>query len=304
MADKPIFLTGASGNVGRAVLAELVARGREVIALVRSSPPALKGYRPLIGDLARIYDLAGEIAAAGGIIHCASPRSQDRHTVLTTDIEGTGRLLDLWGTGPFVYASSQTVYGVPRDVLREDSALDPGGWYDLGKICNEHQVALRATECGLPGVNLRLPLVFSDGPRRRDRQYLPEILDALRGGRPFLFGGEEAFETAGSVFIGADDLGRAITDSLGIARSGPYNLAGGFCTWRELIESMARHAGLKPLFRLRAGAVARDDEYRMPQSRSAYDCSRFTAATGFSPRQSLDDVVRRFVDAERQRVSS
>jgi nucleoside-diphosphate-sugar epimerase len=296
-----VFLTGATGNVGRVVLTELIARGHEVVALMRSGLPGLVGYRPLIGDLARIDACAAEIAACEAIIHCASPRSQDRATVLAQDIEATGRLVDAWTGGPFLYTSSQTVYGIPRDVLTEASPSAPHGWYDLGKVCNEHQVTMAAGRDGRgAGISLRLPLVFATGPRRRDRQFLPDLFDAVLAGRPFLFADAAALETCGSVFMGEHDLARAIVDALVLARSGPYNLAGGFCTWKELLETMGRHAGREPSFRLRAGAVARDGEWRMPQSRSFYDCTRFDAATGFKPQQTLDEIVGRFVAAERR----
>lgn len=295
-----IFLTGVAGNVGAAVLTELLRRGHEVTGLVHVHLPDAKGYRPVVGPLSRARDFVAEIAAAGAIIHCASPRSEDRATVMSEDIEGTAQLLDAWSGGPFVFMSSQTVYGVPARDLVEEAALHAGSWYDIGKICNEQQVELAADRDGRgPGINLRLPLVFAGGVRRRDRQYLPLLFDALRAGHAFLFGDEAAMQTAGSVFIGEADVARAVADSLEIARSGPYNLAGGFCTWRALIEALGRHAGLTPRFTVRAGAQPRDGEFRLPQSRSFYDCGKFEAACRFRARESLDEIVGRFVAAER-----
>jgi nucleoside-diphosphate-sugar epimerase len=299
MRNKPIFLTGASGNVGRAALAELLRRGLDVVVLTRRMLPDLKGYRPIFGDLGKIYDISAEVAAAGGVIHCASPRTFDRAVVLRDDIAGTASLLDAWTSGPLVYMSSQTVYGIPKTVLREDAALDPGSWYDMGKICNEYQIGMAAGQGARgAGVSLRLPLVFASGPRRRDRQFLPDLLDALRAGQTFLYGSEESLDTFGSVFIGEEDLGRAIADSLSINQTGAYNVASGFCTWKQLIDTLARHGGIRPSYKIRSGATAQDGEYRLPQSRSAYDCERFHRATGFQPRQSLDEIVDRFLHSE------
>jgi nucleoside-diphosphate-sugar epimerase len=299
MAGKKIFLTGATGNVGRAVLPELVQQGYDVLALVRRTVPDVKGYRPVFADLSKVQDVTAEIAMAGGVIHCASPRTNHRPTVLRDDIEATARLLDAWSSGPFVYMSSQTVYGIPTTILREEAPLEASCWYDMGKICNEYQVAMQSQQGGRGvGINLRLPLVFATGPRRRDRQFLPGLLDALRANRPLLFGSDEALETSGSVFIGEGDLGRAVVDSLSIRRSGAYNFASGFCTWKTLIEKLAARAGLRPSFKIRAGAVAQDTEYRLPQSRSYFDCTRFEGATGFQPRQSLDEIIDRFMRAE------
>ncbi len=54
MAAARVFLTGASGNVGQAVLDELMRRGFDVAALMRSRMPDTKGYRPIFGDLGKI----------------------------------------------------------------------------------------------------------------------------------------------------------------------------------------------------------------------------------------------------------
>lgn len=292
-------MTGASGNVGQAVLEELIQRGFEVAALMRSRMPNTQGYRPIFGDLGRIQDIAGDVMNATAIIHCASPRSAARQGVIGADIEGTAQLLNAWHTGPFIYASSQTVYGIPSKVLDEDCPVSAGSWYDLGKICNEQQVSMTAEQTSAgPGISLRLPLVFATGARRRDRQFLPGVWDALRAGQPILFGSEEVLESAGSVYIGEKDLGRAVADALTITRSGPFNLAGGFATWKTLLETLAQHAGRQPKYVFRVGAIARPGEFRLPQSRSEYDCTRFVAATAFKPNQSLDEIVAQFARAE------
>ena len=299
MVASRIFLTGASGNVGQAVLTELLQRGYDVSALVRFKLPDAKGYRPIFGDLTKIYNIRAEVSAAKAIIHCASPRAYDRQAVMSGDIETTAQLLDAWRDGPFVFASSQTVYGIPNAIVDEKSPINAGSWYDMGKICNEHQVAMAAEETKAgPGISLRLPLVFAAGPRRRDRQFLPAIWDAIRAGKPFLFGSEEAIESCGSVFIGEKDIGRAFCDALTNTASGAYNFAGGFCTWKELLETMGRHGGFHPKYVVRQGAVATAGEHRMPQSRTLYDCTLFTRATGFEPRQSLDEVIHNFIRAE------
>ena len=299
MAGPRVFLTGASGNVGQAVLNELVARGYDVAALVRMLLPDAKGYRPIFGDLSAAQRVAGDVGAAQAVIHCASPRSEARQAVIATDIEGTAQLLNAWQSGPFIHASSQTVYGIPTQPLTEDSPISAGSWYDLGKICNEQQILMAAQMRGGTGINLRLPLVFATGPRRRDRQFLPSVFDALRAGRPFLFGNEDVLETAGSVYIGQHDVGRAFVDSLSIQTSGAYNFAGGFTTWKALLGLLARCSGRSVKYVFRSGAVPQGNEFRMPQSRSVYDCRRFTEATGFQPRQSLDEIVTEFARAER-----
>jgi nucleoside-diphosphate-sugar epimerase len=292
----PVLLTGATGVAGRAVLEALLAKGEEVWTLVRDPAQADPRCRAVVGDLAEL-DL--DLSDAGAVIHCASPRSQDRETVMGVEIEGTARLVDAWRAGPFVGFSSQTVYGVAAGRLDERSPTAPGAWYDVGKLACEAAVAEAAGRDGRgAGVILRLPLLFGAGPRRRDRQFLPPIFDAVREGRTFVFEDRAALETHGSVFIGEEDLGRAALAALTVGRSGPYNLATGFASWSRLLAVLGACCGTAPRIAFRAGEVVGDDEVRLPRSRTDYDCTRFARASGFAPRQTLDEVVQVFAVAE------
>lgn len=294
-----VFLTGASGNVGRLVAAELVRRGRRVTALVRPGAGAPEGCEAVEGHLGLAEALAGAVARAEGVIHLASPRTNDRRAALHEDVAGTGKLLDAWERGNFVFASSQTVYGVPRETMREGAPLTAACWYDLAKVANELQLGMAPLEGGRrAAVSVRMALLFGDGPRRSDRQFLPGVFDACRRGDRFVFGSEEALETAGSVFIGGEDLARAFVDALDVPGSGAYNVAGGFCRWRDLVAAVNREAGTKAGFVVRPGAVPGPGEHRLPQSVSKMDVSAFAAATGFAPRQTLEELVARFVAAE------
>ena len=299
MAPRRIFVTGATGNVGSAVCRELLRRGDEVTALSRRRRSDIAATRVVIADLTRITDVSAHVIRADAIIHCASPRTESRRGALREDIAGTAELLDLWQTGNFVLTSSQTVYGVPNKVLCESDPPVSSSWYDVAKVCNEQTVQMSAHvgQRGA-GVSLRLPLIFAAGPRRRDRQFLPSVHDALRAGRTFLFKSDAALESAGSVFIGENDVGRALAEALTLRQSGPYNVAGGFCTWRELLNELGRQTKLQPKILLRADARPGPDEFRLPQSRSDYDCGRFCSVTGFAPSESLEDLVARFLRAE------
>lgn len=294
-----IFLTGATGNAGRPVLAELLRRNFDVTALVRFGR-TVPHCRNIVGDLCDITRIAGDVAAADGVIHLASPRSNERHAVVHQDIQGTGDLIDAWRKGNFVYASSQTVYGIPRESLTESSQHDAMCWYDLGKLCNEYQLWM-AEPLGerRAAVSIRMALLFGNGPRRNDRQYLPGIYDECLRGTPFVFDSEQGMETYGSSFIGEEDFGRAIVDALGIGTAGPYNIASGFCTWKELIHAIDRCAGTRSRFVIRPGGHAERGEFRLPQSRSFLETTAFSRETGFSPRQTLEELIDRYAARER-----
>lgn len=68
-----VFVTGASGHIGSAVVGDLVAAKHHVIGLARSDASAAKiraaGAEALIGDLDDLAGLAAAARAADGVIH-------------------------------------------------------------------------------------------------------------------------------------------------------------------------------------------------------------------------------------------
>src|SRR5262249_41845924 len=73
MAIKQVFVTGATGNLGQPVVAELLRRGIEVTALVRKRGKF--PFRTVIGNLSRIWVHRAAIAKSDAVVHLASPRA-------------------------------------------------------------------------------------------------------------------------------------------------------------------------------------------------------------------------------------
>lgn len=302
MPGTRVFVTGGTGFAGPAVVAELVRSGRAVTALVRGNRQ-IDGCRTVRGDLASIDRLADEVCRAEAIVHLASPRSLDREITVREDILGTGRLVDAWCAGPFVYVSTTTIHGIPTSVIRPDTPIDLMAWYDVAKAVNEFQVRTESLmgQRG-PAISLRPSMYIGTGPRSHDRQGLARIFDACRAGRTFVFETDEALETSGGAYVGLADFARAVSAALGMTTTGAFPIAGGFARWRDLIDMINQRAGLTGRYIVRADG-AKSDEVRLAHSRTELDSSAFEAATGWRAQESLDDLVGAFIRAEQATVA-
>lgn len=291
-----VFLTGATGNVGQPTVKELVRRGIQVTCLSRKRTK-IDGCKVIKGDFKKIGRLKQYIESADSIIHLASPRTIERERVLKEDILGTSQLIEHWRNGNFVYISSQTVYGIQTGCTRETNPLNPSNWYDLGKVFNEYQLIAsdkkkfnRNSE-----VRLRVPLLFGYGERSIDRQFLYYVYLQCKKNSSFIFDSEEGVETYGSSYMSEEDIGKVIVDSLFVTESGAYNIASGFCSWKNLIEMFNKHARTKAKILVRNSSELYDGECRLPQSISFLDLTKFNQKYKINDNQSAEDIIREFI---------
>lgn len=109
-----IFVTGASGYIGRAVCEALKGAGYEVLGLARSAEAGAKlaaiGVKPVSGDLSSLDVLRSTAASAEATIHCARADGADAGEADRAAVEAM--LHALAGSDkPFVYTSGAWVFG-------------------------------------------------------------------------------------------------------------------------------------------------------------------------------------------------
>jgi nucleoside-diphosphate-sugar epimerase len=128
-----IFLTGATGYIGSAILDASLRAGHQVTALVRDPEKAeqvsLRGGHPIVGELGRPAGYVPAAEDADVVVHAASEHSKrlveiDRLAIETL-LGAAGRRIDHGRNAAFIYTSGVWVLGDTNGPAAEDSPLKP-----------------------------------------------------------------------------------------------------------------------------------------------------------------------------------
>src|SRR5260221_2090026 len=132
-----IFLTGATGYIGAAVLDALMRGGHDVTALVRDNEKARRvakrGAHPVIGNLAEPDSFRSSADAQDGYVHAAYDSSSGRgpaieEAALETIIAAAKRPRTGSATADkrfIIYTSSASILGRTPEPAAEDAPINP-----------------------------------------------------------------------------------------------------------------------------------------------------------------------------------
>ena len=180
-----VLVTGATGFIGRHLVAELCERGHDVIALARktSNTSVLpEGVDLMIGDMTRADTLAEPAAAADAVVHLAAllraPWRDDFVSANAGGIENIARACAESPTPPVLVIVSSLAAGGPVELgaTRDESMpAVPVSRYGRAKLAGER--AARVFADRVPMTIVRPPIVFGE----YDHNSLPLFRGAARG---------------------------------------------------------------------------------------------------------------------------
>jgi nucleoside-diphosphate-sugar epimerase len=242
------FVTGGTGFVGSHLVEELLRRGTDVRALVRSTPKWLDGLpvEVLPGGLDDTVALEKALRDVDAVFHVGGlTRAPAEADLFEANVEATRRLLDAAagaGVPRVLVTSSQAAAGPSAGAPLDESApMRPLSAYGRSKAAMEEMV--RAHDIADRTVIVRPPSVY--GPREADIHTIIRTADRQR---IFPVVGDPGAPALALVHI--DDLVRGMADAAesDAAAGGTFFLTGERdYAWDELHRALERALGHRVL---------------------------------------------------------
>lgn len=314
-----VLLTGATGFLGRHVLAALLDAGHEVHAVSRSRPDhaasTLAAHAEGDGTERRVATWhAADLASPGGadgllarvapeaLVHMAWYVEHGRYwhareNVLWTEatlrllrefVDAGGRRAVLAGTcAEYEWSPSNGPYDERR------SPLNPATMYGIAKDATRRVAERLAADAGIELAWARVFMPY--GPDEPSERLLASVIAALLAGTPAPVSSGEQIRD----FMYVADLGRAFAALLDSPVQGPVNVASGRgASVRELVELAAGEVGRPELIRWGSVPSREGDPAEL-----VADVTRLRTEVGFAPSVGLGEGVRRTVSWWRERAA-
>lgn len=246
------LVTGASGFLGGELVKQLVSRGHQVIALVRSpeQAPLLKALGVVlhVGDITDRESLRQPMIGVDGVFHTAAwykigvPGS--RETALRVNVEGTRNVFEIarqLAIPRIVYTSTVGVFGNTRGRLVDETYYARGPFlteYDRSKWMAHYEVAIPMIGAGLPLTIVMPGLIYGPGDTSAVHTTLSQLL------RKRLFVTPKGVTFAWGY---VEDIARGVRQAMEVGGIGEsYLLTGPVHTFQDAFALAAKIVGRRP----------------------------------------------------------
>lgn len=252
MAGRRVLVTGATGFVGRALVAELAARGDLVRAAVRTREQTVPGAAEhvAVGELSAATDWSAAVDGCDAIVHLAARahvlkeagdplplfRAVNRDAAI-----GLGRAAAAAGARRLVFVSSIGVHGLtsPAAGFRAESPLAPATPYAVAKA--EAEAGLREIG-GIELTIVRPPLVYGRGAPGN----FARLIKLVNSGLPLPFGRADNRRSL-IALANLVDLLALCLDHPGAAGQAFVVADAEVTSTADLVRAIGRHLGRRPL---------------------------------------------------------
>ena len=248
-----VFITGATGFIGRKLALSLADKGHEVVALIRSMKKANDLKHENIsfveGDLFSIESLEKGMAGCQQVFHLAAFASvwAKDDTFKTVNIDGTNNVLDAAlknGVEKVVVTSTAGVIGPAIDgPVNEDTPRQVDFFTDYERTKHESEEQIRERVKGGQHIVIVNPTrVFGPGPLNVSNSVTKLIKQYIAGKWKFMPG--DGMSTGNYVFV--EDVINGHMLAMEHGRAGErYLLGGDDATYHELFDTIAAIGGKK-----------------------------------------------------------
>lgn len=242
------FVTGATGFLGGELVKQLIGRGHQVTALVRSLDKAsllsTLGVQLHVGDITDAATLRGPMEGADGVFHVAAwykVGARDHQLAELVNVQGTRNVLEAardLQIPRIVYTSTVGVLGDTRGQLRDETHYAHGPFlteYDRTKWVAHYEVAVPMMRAGLPLIIAMPGTVYGPG----DTSGIHATLVQLLRGRLYATPRGVAF-----AWVYVEDAARGLRQAMEQGTPGEsYLLTGPVHSFEEAFAMAARIAG-------------------------------------------------------------
>ena len=279
-----VLVTGATGFIGRHLVAQLEKMGKQVVCASRATGFDVTRDRLPLKGVTHVFHLAARIGV--------EEAWRVPIDYLNTNALGTARVIDQCRGRCSMTFVSAYVYGNPRRLtIRESDPVDVQNPYALSKLLGEQICAFYARFYEVPIVALRPFNIY--GPGQDSRLVIPHIVEQFLDSRRRVVLVKDLAPSRDYVYI--SDAVEGIILGSQAASGSVFNIGSGTTyTVEEIITRVSKISGIRKPYHATGRKRPREID------RTCADITAFRKAVGWRPEISFDTGLRLVIECMRR----